>query len=115
MVQVAFPFFDSILDALYFILLENENLLVHVPEYIISHMGSLLFIAALKDILVCRFITQLYKNGPKPDPLSERSFKTVEILTCFILEDFYQVTFQYLYFEKYRFKQPAIAYVNAGN
>ena len=78
-------------------------------------MCGFLFIAALKDILMSWFIKRLYKHGPELKTNIEHNFIIREIMTCFILEDLFQVSFQYFYFEKYRFEQSKTFYVNAGN
>ena len=112
---IAVPLIDSILDAVYFLYLGNEYILVHMPDLVIKLMCAFLFIAALKDILMSWFIKRLLNNGPEPDADIEHTFKIFEIMTCFILEDLFQVWLQYFYFEKYRFEQTTTFYVNAGN
>ena len=112
---IAVPLIDSILDAWYFLKLGNENILVHMPASVIKLMCAFLFIAALKDILMSWFIKRLLNNGPEPDADIEHTFKIFEIMTCFIMEDLFQVWLQYFYFEKYRFEQTTTFYVNAGN
>ena len=112
---IAVPLIDSILDAWYFLKLGNENILVHMPASVIKLMCAFLFIAALKDILMSWFIKRLHNHGPEPDANIEHVFKILEIITCFILEDLFQVWLQYFYFEKYRFEQTTTFYVNAGN
>ena len=113
---IALPLIDSILDAVYFLHLGNEYILVHMPEMpVIKLMCAFLFIAALKDILMSWFIKRLLNDGPEPDADIEHTFKIFEIMTCFILEDLFQVWLQYFYFEKYRFEQTTTFYVNAGN
>ena len=112
---IAVPLIDSILDAVYFLYLGNEYILVHMPASVIKLMCAFLFIAALKDILMSWFIKRLHNHGPEPDANIEHVFKILEIITCFILEDLFQVWLQYFYFEKYRFEQTTTFYVNAGN
>ena len=112
---IAVPLIDSILDAVYFLYLGNEYILVHMPALVIKLMCAFLFIAALKDILMSWFIKRLLNDGPEPDADIEHTFKIFEIMTCFILEDLFQVWLQYFYFEKYRFEQTTTFYVNAGN
>ena len=109
------PLIDSILDAVYFLYIGNEYILVHMPASVIKLMCAFLFIAALKDILMSWFIKRLYNHGPELKPNIEHKFKILEIMTCFIMEDLFQVWLQYFYFEKYRFEQTITFYVNAGN
>ena len=112
---IAVPLIDSILDAVYFLYLGNEYILVHMPASVIKLMCAFLFIAALKDILMSWFIKRLHNHGPELTPNIEHTFKILEIITCFLLEDLFQVWLQYFYFEKYRFEQTTTFYVNAGN
>ena len=112
---IAVPLIDSILDAVYFLHLGSEYILVHMPASVIKLMCAFLFIAALKDILMGWFIKLLHEDGAKPKPNIEHKFKFFEIMTCFIMEDLFQVWLQYFYFEKYRFEQSKTFYVNAGN
>ena len=113
---IALPLIDSILDAVYFLHLGNEYILVHMPEMpVIKLMCAFLFIAALKDILMSWVIKRLHNHGPEPTPNIEHTLKILEIITCFLLEDLFQVWLQYFYFEKYRFEQTTTFYVNAGN
>ena len=112
---IAVPLMDSILDAVYFLHLGSEYILVHMPPSVIKLMCAFLFIAALKDILISWLIKFLHNDGARPDPEKEHEFKILEIMTCFIMEDLFQVWLQYFYFEKYRFEQTITFYVNAGN
>ena len=112
---IAVPLIDSILDAVYFLYLGNEYILVHMPASVIKLMCAFLFIAALKDFLMSWFIKRLLNNGAEPDDDTMHTFKIFEIMTCFIMEDLFQVWLQYFYFEKYRFEQTITFYVNAGN
>ena len=112
---IAVPLIDSILDAVYFLHLRSEYILIHMPASVIKLMCAFLFIAALKDILMSWFVKLLHKHGPELKPNIEHKFKILEIMTCFILEDLFQVWLQYFYFEKYRFEQSKTFYVNAGN
>ena len=106
---------DSILDAVYFLHLGSEYILVHMPPSVIKLMCAFLFIAALKDILISWFIKFLHNDGAQPTPEIEHKFKISAIMICFIGEDLFQVWLQYFYFEKYRFEQSKMFYVNAGN
>ena len=112
---IAVPLIDSILDAVYFLYLGNEYILVHMPASVIKLMCAFLFIAALKDIHMSWFIKRLYNHGPEPNANIEHDFKVLEIITSFIMEDLFQAWLQYFYFEKNRFEQSKIFYVNAGN
>ena len=78
---IAVPLIDSILDAVYFLYLGNEYILVHMPGSVIKLMCAFLFIAALKDILMSWFIKRLLNNGPEPDADIEHTFKIFEIMT----------------------------------
>ena len=109
------PLIDSILDAVYFLHLGSENILIHMPPSVIKLMCAFLFIAALKDILISWFIKFLHNDGARPNPEKEHEFKIITIMICFIGEDLFQVWLQYFYFEKYRFEQSKMFYVNAGN
>ena len=86
-----------------------------MPASVIKLMCAFLYIAALKDFLMSWFIKRLLNNGPEPDDDTAHTFKIFEIMTCFIMEDLFQVWLQYFYFEKYRFEQTITFYVNAGN
>ena len=112
---ITVPLIDSILDAVYFLHLGSEYILVHMPPSVIKLMCAFLFIAALKDVIISWFIKRLHNHGPKLDVHLEHKFKILEIMTCFIMEDLFQVWLQYFYFEKYRFEQSTTFYVNAGN
>ena len=112
---IAVPLIDSILDAVYFLYIGNEYILVHMPASVIKLMCAFLFIAALKDFLMSWFIKRLHNHGAELKPNLEHKFKILEIMTCFIMEDLFQVWLQYFYFEKYRFEQTITFYVNAGN
>ena len=112
---IAVPLIDSILDAIYFLHLGNEYIIVHMPPSVIKLMCAFLFIAALKDIVISWFIKRLHNHGPTLKVHLEYKFKILEIMTCFLLEDLFQVWLQYFYFEKYRFEQSITFYVNAGN
>ena len=106
---------DSILDAVYFLHLGNEYILIHMPASMINLMCAFLFIAALKDIFNVWLIKLLHDDGAQPTPEIEHKFKVYSIMICFIGEDLFQVWLQYFYFEKYRFEQSKMFYVNAGN
>ena len=112
---IAVPLIDSILDAVYFLHLGNEYILVHMPASVIKLMCAFLFIAALKDILMSWFIKRLHRDGAQLKIEIEHEFKIIAIMICFIGEDLFQVWLQYFYFEKYRFEQTTTFYVNAGN
>ena len=112
---IAVPLIDSILDAVYFLHLGSEYILIHMPSSVIKLMCAFLFIAAVKDILMSWFIKLLHEDSAKPDANIEHKFKILEVMTCFLLEDLFQVWLQYFYFEKYRFEQSKTFYVNAGN
>ena len=112
---IAVPLIDSILDAVYFLHLRSEYIMIHMPASVIKLMCAFLFIAAPKDIPIGWLIKRLHKDGAQPTPDTEHEFKIFEIMTCFIMEDLFQVWLQYFYFEKYRFEQSKTFYVNAGN
>ena len=112
---IAVPLMDSILDAVYFLHLGSEYTLVHMPASVIKLMCAFLFIAALKDIFIGWLIKLLHRDGAQPKIEIEHKFKIIAIMICFIGEDLFQVWLQYFYFEKYRFEQSKVFYVNAGN
>ena len=112
---IAVPLMDSILDAVYFLHLGSEYTLVHMPAPVLKLMCAFLFIAALKDIFIGWLIKLLYEDGAKPKIEIQHKHKFNSILICFIGEDLFQVWLQYFYFEKYRFEQSKMFYVNAGN
>lgn len=112
---IAVPLMDSILDAVYFLHLGNEYILIHMPASVIKLMCAFLFIAALKDIFIVWLIKLLHDDGAEPNPEKEHECKIGAIMICFIGEDLFQVWLQYFYFEKYRFEQSKMFYVNAGN